>query len=67
MEYLHMLRMKKAAEMLKTDYDSIDSISISVGYNSIYHFSKMFKKHFGISPSKYVAHHQKPGVNIPKM
>lgn len=53
MEYLHIQRMKKAAEMLKSDYNSIKSISESVGYNSIYHFSKMFKKHFGISPSKF--------------
>ena len=55
MEYLNMLRMKKASEMLKTDYNSIESISISVGYNSIYHFSKMFKKHFGVSPSKFLS------------
>jgi len=55
MEYLNMLRMKKASEMLKTDYNSIEAISISVGYNSIYHFSKMFKKHFGVSPSKFLS------------
>ena len=55
MEYLNILRMKKASEMLKTDYTSIEAISISVGFNSIYHFSKMFKKHFGVSPSKFVS------------
>ena len=55
MEYLTLLRMKKAAEMLKTDYASIEAVSISVGYNSIYHFSKMFKKHFGVSPSKFIS------------
>lgn len=63
MEYLNMLRMKKASQMLSTDYNSIESISISVGYNSIYHFSKMFKKHFGVSPSKFVMQQQKTGAS----
>ena len=55
MEYLNILRMRKAAEMLKSDYTSIYAISLSVGYNSIYHFSKMFKKHFGVSPTSFIA------------
>ena len=53
MEYVQNLRMKKAAEMLSSDYDSIESIALSLGYGSVYHFSKMFKKRFGVSPSKY--------------
>ena len=53
MEYVYRLRMNKAAEMLKSDFNSIEAISTSVGYNSIYHFSKMFKRYFGVSPSSY--------------
>ena len=53
MEYINRLRMSKAGEMLKSDYNSIESIARSVGYNSVYHFSKMFKRHYGISPSNY--------------
>jgi len=55
MEYLHRLRLKKAKEMLSGDYSSIEEIAKGVGYSSIYHFSKMFKKHYGASPTKYIS------------
>lgn len=53
MKYVHMVRMNKAKEILKSDYNSIEAVARSVGYNSVYHFSKMFKKYFGVSPSEY--------------
>ncbi len=51
--YLHNLRMEKAKGMLLSDYDSIGQIAQSVGYSSIYHFSKMFRAYIGISPTEY--------------
>lgn len=51
--YIHELRIKKAKEMLKSDYSSIAEIAQSLGYLNIYDFSRAFKKHVGISPSKY--------------
>lgn len=53
MEFLQNLRLNKAAELLSSDHNSVETIATSVGYNSVYHFSKMFKKHFGISPSQF--------------
>lgn len=53
MDYVHKIRMNKTVEMLRSDYISVGAIAESVGYNSIYHFSKMFKKYYGVSPSKY--------------
>jgi len=53
MEYVNKIRMTRAKEMLESDYNSVEAIAHSVGYNSIYHFSKMFKKSFGVSPSQY--------------
>ena len=35
------------------NYDKIEQVALSVGYNSIYHFSKMFKVYTGINPSEY--------------
>ena len=51
--YIHELRIKKAKEMLKSDYGSITDIAQSLGYLNIYDFSRTFKKYVGISPSKY--------------
>ena len=53
--YLHKIRLEKAQEMLSGDYSSIEDVALAVGYGSIYHFSKMFKKHTGLSPSKFAA------------
>ena len=51
--YVHELRIKKAKEMLKSDYGSITDIAQSLGYLNIYDFSRTFKKYTGISPSKF--------------
>ena len=52
-EYIHKLRIKKAKELLNSDYISITDIAVSLGYENIYDFSRSFKKATGISPSKY--------------
>ncbi len=53
MQYLSDLRIRKAKQLLSSDYSSIAQIAQSVGYGSIYHFSKMFKNTVGISPTEY--------------
>lgn len=51
--YIHKLRIKKAKEMLRSDYSNITDIALMLGYNSIFEFSKDFKKHTGVPPTKY--------------
>ena len=51
--YIHKMRIEKAQEMLASDYSSIGDVALTVGYGSIYHFSKMFKQYIGVSPSKF--------------
>ena len=53
-KFLHNFRIKIAKNMLLSDYESIEQVALSVGYNSIYHFSKMFKIYTGMSPTEYV-------------
>lgn len=52
-KYLHNFRMEKAKAILRSDFETIEQVALSVGYNSIYHFSKMFKVYTGISPLEY--------------
>ncbi|MFV0362429.1 MAG: AraC family transcriptional regulator [Suipraeoptans sp.] len=52
--YLINLRMKKASEIIKGNPTlSVKDTASMVGYADTYHFSKVFKKHFGIPPSDY--------------
>lgn len=51
--YLVECRLKKAVELLENTDLSSSEISAQVGYEDYFHFSKLFKKHIGISPSNY--------------
>ena len=51
--YVQSLKMKKAMEMLQSDYSGITGIAYSLGYNNVYEFSRSFKKYTGKSPSLY--------------
>lgn len=51
--YLINLRLTKAAALMTVHGASPSMAALSVGYQNIYHFSKMFKMHFGVSPRAY--------------
>ncbi|MBE6600605.1 MAG: helix-turn-helix transcriptional regulator [Ruminococcaceae bacterium] len=51
--YVHRFRIEKAKEMLKSDYGTLSYIARSLGYPSLYDFSRDFKKYTGTAPSKY--------------
>lgn len=52
--YLIKIRLEKARDILgNEDAGSIKSIANAVGYDDVYHFSKLFKKYYGISPQNY--------------
>ena len=52
-QYLVKLRLEKAAELLSIYHETPSTAANSVGYSDIYHFSKIFKQHFGVSPRSY--------------
>lgn len=52
--YLISLRMRKAREIMDQYPDSsVQSVAMAVGYEDAYHFSKLFKKYYGLSPLYY--------------
>ncbi len=52
-QYIVTYRMKTAAKLIKETTQSIQDISLAVGYSDIFTFSKAFKKYYKISPSDY--------------
>lgn len=48
--YVIRLRLYHAAQLLGDANLSITQIACMVGYSDLYHFSKLFKKHMGVSP-----------------
>lgn len=52
-EYMRIIRMKRAAELLAEGNDTISEISYKVGINDPFYFSKCFKQQFGVTPSGY--------------
>lgn len=52
-DYLTDIRLNRAKKLMETTDLKMYEISDRVGYNNVEHFSRMFKKHFGISPGDY--------------
>lgn len=52
-EYIKKIRTKKAAKMLITTNKTVAEIAIEVGINDPNYFTKVFKTHYGASPSVY--------------
>ena len=51
--HLINIRLEKAMELLQSGFaGSIQEVAVQVGYEDAYHFSKLFKKRYGISPSQ---------------
>lgn len=47
-------RMHRAVYLLRDINQSVTEVGRAVGYEDIYHFSKLFKRHIGIAPEKPV-------------
>lgn len=52
-EHIIELRMLEASTLLANRNMKIRDVAMAVGYEDIYHFSKLFKKRFGKSPRAY--------------
>lgn len=62
-EYLRVIRMKKAAELLLTTDKSVTEITYLVGVNDPFYFSRCFKEQFGMSPTAYQKNKGKDAEN----
>lgn len=54
-EYIRSIRLRKAKTLLKDRNTNISEVAYSVGFSNPKYFSTSYKKHFGQSPSAFVA------------
>ncbi|OPZ75637.1 MAG: HTH-type transcriptional regulator YesS [Firmicutes bacterium ADurb.Bin456] len=52
-EYVTMVRLRRAGQFLGGSEESIASIAGKVGYNDVKYFSRVFKKYMGVTPGEY--------------
>ncbi|SFW73222.1 hybrid sensor histidine kinase/response regulator transcription factor [Chitinophaga sancti] len=53
-EYIRLVRVKKAAELLNTGEYTVAEVAYKVGMNDPFYFSKCFKTQFGVPPSVHL-------------
>lgn len=58
-QYINDIRLDKAYNLLKNTDMNITQISMSVGFNDMNYFSRLFRKHKNVSPSSVRNHEKK--------
>lgn len=53
-EYITLLRLRQAAELLSEGELSIEEAALAVGYSDRLYFQRVFKKHMGVTPGNYL-------------
>jgi len=59
-EFIFAIRLKRAAQLLKESGMTVTEIAYNVGFKDPSHFSKLFKKQYGVSPKAYISGGQEP-------
>ncbi len=52
-EFIKQIRLKRACQLLKQRSHRISDVCYMVGFSSPHHFSKLFKKYTGYTPTEY--------------
>ncbi len=56
-EFIKTMRMNRACQLLKSSDHRVSDICYMVGYSDPHNFSKVFKQHFGRTPTEYKGSH----------
>ena len=53
-EFIRNFRLERAAALLEKESGNISEVAFAVGFSSLTHYSKCFRKKYGMSPSAYM-------------
>lgn len=53
-EFIRNIRLEQAARLLREQKINVTQVAYTVGFSNLAHFSTIFRKHFGVSPTEYV-------------
>jgi ligand-binding sensor domain-containing protein/signal transduction histidine kinase/DNA-binding response OmpR family regulator len=62
-EFIHEIRLKRAASLLEQNKINISQVSYKVGFNNPKYFSKCFQKKYGETPSQFAEKFAKQDLN----
>lgn len=54
-ELIRSIRLRRAAKLILNKADTVSQIALTVGFDDYSHFSKSFKKEFGVPPTNYLS------------
>jgi AraC-like DNA-binding protein len=63
-DYLHSVRLKAAARLLSNSATPVKSVAAAVGFASRSHFSRAFKREYGMDPSGFRKPSTEAGIDL---
>jgi transcriptional regulator GlxA family with amidase domain len=62
-QYLRSLRMQEASRLLETTFLSVKEVMHKIGVNDESHFTRDFKKVYGMTPAQYRLRHARDSAS----
>ena len=53
-DFIRNLRLEQAARLIREKKINVTQVAYAVGFNNQTHFSTVFKKHYGMTPTEYI-------------
>lgn len=63
-EFIRIIRLKRAADLLQQSQLSVSEVAYQVGFNNPRYFSKYFSKEYNMLPSEYIGKYRTSNVEI---
>lgn len=62
-EFIRNIRLEQAIRLLKEQKINVTQVAYAVGFSNLAHFSTVFRKQFGVSPTEYIEQNLQSDTN----